>query len=233
MKYKGYELLKAIANGEIKEGSLILFDSIIWIVDEYSDIVKYQKEHITLFNTYKAKEIAMSDFELIEDEIDIDSIIELEEFELDQFVTMDKSERFDRTMIEYSKINQLVQAVKQLNKKVKELKEDKHMTKEQAIEVLEKIDVKFFISGMTEQKDYIIDKADEVNVAIGTVLFMLKEKDKQIDLMANHIATSDSDLCEYLDITTKCKYYAGDNGKTCDNCIKQYFENKAKELLNK
>lgn len=62
-----------------------------------------------------------------------------------------------------------------------------------------------------------------------TVLSMLEEKDKQIDLMANHIATSDSDLCEYLDITTKCKYYAGDNGKTCDNCIKQYFENKAKE----
>lgn len=59
------------------------------------------------------------------------------------------------------------------------------------------------------------------------------KKDKIIDLMANHIATSDSDLCEYLDITTKCKYYAGDNGKTCDNCIKQYFENKAKELLNK
>ena len=64
---------------------------------------------------------AMLDFELIEDEIDIDSIIELEEFELDQFVTMDKNERFDRTMIEYSKINQLVQAVKQLNKEVKEL----------------------------------------------------------------------------------------------------------------
>lgn len=103
------------------------------------------------------------------------------------------------------------------------------MTKEQekAIEILEKIDVKFFISGMTEQKDYIIDKADEVNVAIETVLSMLKEKDKQIDLMANHIATSDSDLCEYLDITVKCKYYAGDNGKTCDNCIKQYFKNKA------
>ena len=53
----------------------------------------------------------------------------------------------------------------------------------------------------------------------------LQNKEKIIDLMANHIATSDSDLCEYLDITTKCKYYAGDNGKTCDNCIKQYFEN--------
>lgn len=58
----------------------------------------------------------------------------------------------------------------------------------------------------------------------------LGQKNKIIDLMANHIATSDSDLCEYLDITTKCKYYAGDNGKTCDNCIKQYFENKAKEI---
>lgn len=71
------------------------------------------------------------------------------------------------------------------------------------------------------------------SVAIETVLKLLEKKDKIIDLMANHIATSDSDLCEYLDITTKCKYYAGDNGKTCDNCIKQYFENKAKELLNK
>lgn len=60
----------------------------------------------------------------------------------------------------------------------------------------------------------------------------LGQKDKIIDLMANHIATSDSDLCEYLDITTKCKYYAGDNGKTCDNCIKQYFINKAKEIKN-
>lgn len=62
------------------------------------------------------------------------------------------------------------------------------------------------------------------------ILSMLEEKDKQIDLMANHIATSDSELCEYLDIIVKCKYYAGDNGKTCDNCIKQYFENKAKEV---
>ena len=110
MKYKGYELLKAIADGEIKEGSLILFDSIIWIVDEYSDIVKYKEEHITLFNTYKAKEIAMSDFELIENKIDIDSIKKLE------------------GIVEYSTerntINQLIQAVKQLNKKVKELKEE-------------------------------------------------------------------------------------------------------------
>lgn len=59
------------------------------------------------------------------------------------------------------------------------------------------------------------------------------ERDKIIDLMANHIATNDSNLCQYLDMTTKCKYYAGENGKICDECIKQYFENKAKEILNK
>lgn len=109
MKYKGYELLKAIADGEIKEGSLILFDSIIWIVDEYSDIVKYQEEHITLFNTYKAKEIAMSDFELIQDEIDIDSIKEMKLDEIDDVTYY---------------INDLIKAVKQINKKVKELKEE-------------------------------------------------------------------------------------------------------------
>lgn len=113
------------------------------------------------------------------------------------------------------------------------------MTKEQAIERLKK---------MIQINNGVIKEArkngdifamqltadlDTDSIAIETVLSMLKEKDKQIDLMANHIATSDSDLCEYLDITTKCKYYAGDNGKTCDNCIKQYYENKAKELLNK
>ena len=54
------------------------------------------------------------------------------------------------------------------------------------------------------------------------------EKDKIIDLMANSIATNDSNLCQYLDITTKCKYYAGENGKICDECIKQYFERQAK-----
>ena len=105
------------------------------------------------------------------------------------------------------------------------------MTKEQAIERLKKLDYLLddvYSTGLVEDEE-----RNKYQDAIEIVLSMLEEKDKQIDLMANHIATSDSDLCEYLDITTKCKYYAGDNGKTCDNCIKQYFENKAKELINK
>jgi hypothetical protein len=92
------------------------------------------------------------------------------------------------------------------------------MTKEQAIERLKKLDYLLddvYSTGLVEDEE-----RNKYQDAIEIVLSMLKEKDKQIDLMANHIATSDSDLCEYLDITTKCKYYAGDNGKTCDNCIK-------------
>lgn len=54
-----------------------------------------------------------------------------------------------------------------------------------------------------------------------------EKKDKIIDLMIKVMI--DSSICDYF-IKEKCKNYAGDNGKTCDNCIKQYFENKAKEV---
>ena len=108
------------------------------------------------------------------------------------------------------------------------------MTKEQAIERLKKmIQINNgVIKEARKNGDIFVMQLtadlDTDNIAIEKVLSMLEEKDKIIDLMANHIATNDSDLCEYLDITAKCKYYAGDNGKTCDSCIKQYFENKAK-----
>lgn len=61
------------------------------------------------------------------------------------------------------------------------------------------------------------------------ILAELEKKDKIINEMSNHIATTDSNLCEYLDMTTKCKYYAGENKKTCDNCIKEYFKKKVEE----
>lgn len=109
------------------------------------------------------------------------------------------------------------------------------MTKEQAIKRLKK---------MIQINNGVIKEArkngdifamqltadlDTDSIAIEKVLSMLEEQDKIINLMANYIATSDSDLCEYLDITTKCKYYAGGNKKLCDDCIKQYFEYKVEE----
>lgn len=106
------------------------------------------------------------------------------------------------------------------------------MTKEQAQQVLDEMQrvrpemLDGEAKRLFEAIMQIADERDKLNQKI-------KEKDKQINLMANCIATNDSNLCQYLDMTTKCKYYAGENGKTCDDCIKQYFENKAKELLNK
>ena len=77
-------------------------------------------------------------------------------------------------------------------------------------------------------------KAEMKDGVIAIKLYALQTENEKlkkiIDLMANHIATNDSNLCQYLDMTTKCKYYAGENGKTCDECIKQYFNNKAKEV---
>lgn len=106
------------------------------------------------------------------------------------------------------------------------------MTNEQAQKVLDELN--------TVRIEVLNDKAKRLFEAIMKIADErdnLKEevdqKEKIIDLMANHIATNDSNLCQYLDMTTKCKYYAGENGNTCDECIKQYFENKAKEILNK
>lgn len=51
-----------------------------------------------------------------------------------------------------------------------------------------------------------------------TILYMLEEKDKIIDLMAEDIDSSQ----------IECNRYFKDKEE-----VKQYFENKAKELLNK
>lgn len=66
-----------------------------------------------------------------------------------------------------------------------------------------------------------------------TILYMLEEKDKTIDLMAEFI----EDELTVDEFCTKEGCYADNyidgHCKKCLNCIKQYFENKAKELLNK
>ncbi len=72
------------------------------------------------------------------------------------------------------------------------------MTKEQAIEILQ------------EHKEQIDKKYINTrnSKAIETVLYMLKEKDKQIDLMAEQLTTPIHDK----------------------EWIKKYYENKAKEV---
>lgn len=110
MKYKGYELLKAIANGEIKERSRFKAEYKTFIARDGYLFVEYDNRQ-EYANSFELK----WEFELIEDEIDIDSIEKLESV----------TNNIGGTICMMSKINELVQAVKQINKEVKELKEDK------------------------------------------------------------------------------------------------------------
>lgn len=86
------------------------------------------------------------------------------------------------------------------------------MTKEQAIERLKKLDYLLddvYSTGLVEDEE-----RNKYQDAIETVLPMLEEKDKIIDLMAEKI------------------FEEGIVWKNKEE-VKQYFENKAKELLNK
>ena len=99
MKYKGYELLKAIADGKIKDESRFKAGYRTFIARDGYLFVEYDNRQ-EYANSFELK----WEFELIEDKIDIDSIEELE------------------GIVEYSTerntINQLIQAVKQLKKEV-------------------------------------------------------------------------------------------------------------------
>ena len=108
---KVIDLLKKIENGENIPQKIKVYQEVF----EWDILEHYYKrsngddllELCTIFNT---GELLSMEVELIEDEIDIDSIEELE------------------GIVEYSTnrntINQLIQAVKQLKKEVKELKEE-------------------------------------------------------------------------------------------------------------
>ena len=94
------------------------------------------------------------------------------------------------------------------------------MTKEQAIEKVNKIITTKF------NNDYSIDNVDKE--AIEIILYMLKEKDTTIDLMAGAMRyyngmQQEQEFCIEICEKKEC------NIEKCKECIKQYFENKAKE----
>lgn len=109
--YKGWESIKAIADGEIKEGTKFkcLNEK---PMQYYTDSNIYRYEHGSLlgrFGGFNILSIVNKDFEIVQkqDEIDIDSIKELEG--IVEYAT------------EQDTINKLIQAVKQIDKRVKKL----------------------------------------------------------------------------------------------------------------
>ena len=99
------------------------------------------------------------------------------------------------------------------------------MTKEQ---VIEKIIWSIQINELTKD---INGSNTSINVEVlETVLSMLEEKDKTIDLMAETINNNDidEDICRRMGQKEECNEF--EDKEKCKDCIKQYFENKAKEV---
>lgn len=129
--YKGYELMKAIADEEIKEGTIFKcklgksnkgFEREEEYIYENENIVTHRNlrtNKMGIYCDYSIKQFANGIFELIEDEIDIDSIEEI------KFRPSDKEYLGFCGLIFEEKINKLVQAVKQLNKKAKEMENER------------------------------------------------------------------------------------------------------------
>ena len=115
---KVIDLLKKIEDGENIPQKIKVYQEVF----EWDILEHYYKrsngddllELCTIFNT---GELLSMEVELIEDEIDIDSIEELGIYEKDKKV-------YSPIIIDNRiKINELVQAVKQINKEIKSIKE--------------------------------------------------------------------------------------------------------------
>ena len=105
--YNGWELMIAIEEGKTKNGSRFYVHGTYSAIAVLEDrILHIEDENKRILTT---NDLLIYTFELIEDEIDIDSIEELE------------------GIVEYSTerntINQLIQAVKQIDKRVKKIEE--------------------------------------------------------------------------------------------------------------
>ena len=125
MKYKGYELLKAIADGKIKEGSRFKAGYRTFIARDGYLFVEYDNRQ-EYANSFELN----WDFELIEDKINIENM----KYGTNQnkgIITKSSSDNEkEKELRNYivnnmEDIDKLIQAVKQIKKEVKELKEDK------------------------------------------------------------------------------------------------------------
>lgn len=104
--YKGWELMKAISDGEIKNRSRFKAGYRTFVARDGYLFTECRdgQEYATTF------ELAW-DFKLIEDEIDIDSIEEYKQEHSERCIDVDIR----------NKLNEILQAVKQIDKRVKEL----------------------------------------------------------------------------------------------------------------
>lgn len=89
------------------------------------------------------------------------------------------------------------------------------------------------VLNMLKEKDAEIEKYKQLYYILSRQNARIEhdnmEKDKMIDLMAECILNLDNEEEICTKVEDSCYDFAGQKGKTCDNCIKQFFEKLAKE----
>ena len=123
--YKGWELIKAIADGEIKEESRFrdTYSEYIYKRNSFGELELKRKDGEELTSPdYIYFALKDNDFELIEDEIDIDSIEKLDDTCYIMYGMQDEEiENYHNKT--RTTMNEILQAVKQIDKRVKKLEE--------------------------------------------------------------------------------------------------------------
>lgn len=111
--YKGWELIKAIEDGEIKNGSRFnvhrTYSAVAVLEDRILHLEDGNKRILT------TNDLLIYTFELIEDEINIDSIEEYKQEHTERCIDIDIR----------NKMNEILQAVKQIDKRVKKIEKNK------------------------------------------------------------------------------------------------------------
>ena len=121
MKYKGYELMKAIAEGKIKSGTKFKAKEgkeVKWNGNNLMSI-DFNECYMCMINDIC---FINEEFEVIEDEINIDSIEGLNDTCYDVNIMSDDDLEFYHNKTRTT-INEILQAVKQIDKRVKKLEE--------------------------------------------------------------------------------------------------------------
>ena len=138
--YKSWELIKAIADGKIKNGSKFIFKTVHNMKEEVlwdGEVFLYANSGKTIVSDYTDIKLIQGTFELIEnkEEINIDSIEEIKWTEIngtgnkqDEFI-LEKNGRYicanydDVEMELVRTINELIKVVKQIDKRVMKLED--------------------------------------------------------------------------------------------------------------
>ena len=125
MEYKGLEIMQMISKGQIEDGTRFDFENnnLNGEVEYYNGTLYWirfdenwkETGKKNLFEMFNIQSTMVADFEPLKDEIEIDNIKEYKQEHTERCIDVDIR----------NKINELIQAIKQINKEVKEVKEDK------------------------------------------------------------------------------------------------------------